>query len=212
MPPLPFASKVVKMVATITGEADAAENIFHFLYSTGPTTTSSLEAFDTSVHTALYGMYQAQMTTEKMLTTVQYTDLSSDVGATYIAEYGIAGTLGDDVFSAQAAVLVSWLVNRRWRGGHPRTYFPNGGYGALSAGTTNMWDTAFLNNQAATCETYLTKVSEYADSTMGACNPVNLSYWNAKALRPVPITDLIVGLYARPRICTQRRRLGKVGA
>jgi hypothetical protein len=79
-------------------------------------------------------------------------------------------------------------------------------------GSTKFWQAAFLANVQAGWTAFLAAFP----LTIGSrtYNPVNVSYWETVAgvrtLRTTPVVDLIVGYLVRERVCSQRRRLGKV--
>lgn len=145
------------------------------------------------------------------LVRVSVIDLTSSTSAIGENTTGGVGSVASAIVSPAAAVLNHKTIGRRYRGGHPRTYWPgitsdqtagNAGRTLLAASVTNWEDVtdAFYNG-------VLTNV--VADS---ACNCVFFAeccvhYFSEGALLPVPTVDLITARGIEPNLATQRRRL-----
>ena len=216
MPPLPSPGQVVKLDFNYVRQDAAATNILYYSYSgAGALSPSELSAFansatQTSVLESPY--IGASPDTENGVVS-QYVDLVNDMGAEQSETYGWVGTnTGSDVPSS-ASVIVRKTILRHYRGGHPRTYMMVGTGADFVTGSTKFWQAAFLANIQAGWDSYLAAFP----LTIGSrtWNPVSVSYWETvggvRQLRATPLVDLIVGYNVESRVCSQRRRLGKVG-
>lgn len=211
MPPLPSPGKVVKMQISGTNEGGEFTNIHHISYTgTAPTTAvlAALEAEERSYYTEVYvngGVDTLQ------LTEVVLTDLSSDTGAVSIAHPVIVGTLTGAVCSINNAVCVSWPILRRYRGGHPRTYLALGSSSTLEGTSTINWQNSFVDNIVSNLTTWQLHLAGYTTTSMGVMHLCNVSYYSGGAIRDTPLVDILQPPVAKYRVCSQRRRLGKVG-
>lgn len=211
MPPLPFVPGVAKMICE--GHLDDADfvNIFHMQYLGSPPTPTQLDDFIGMVEASLERIYIHNGLPALSLDSVTMIDLSSDIGATTTQLLGTAGTLSTgDVLPASAAVCCSQSISRRYRGGHPRTYFMLGSSATLEGSSMKDWQASFLTNVGTDFGDFVSDSAGTAGGVTwsGACN---VSYVTGGARRPTAVVDHITGVVAHPRICSQRRRLGKVG-
>jgi hypothetical protein len=120
----------------------------------------------------------------------------------------VAG-LSSGIPSAQVAVLISWTVGLRWRGGHFRTYLPGLAPENLQDESHITADTqGNINTQLATLQTALLDIS----GTFGG--PVAIVAFRFKNAKPTdanrPTTYPYVTSGAQTLLATQRRRLRKV--
>jgi hypothetical protein len=216
MPPLPSPGQVVKLVMSWQNNDVSAENIFHFSYTgSGTLSLGELETFadDTSMGPNFLAPWVGASVDTVMLTGRFFTDLSSDTGVTYGDTPSFTGTNTGEALPASTAVCVSHEIARRYRGGHPRTYMMVGSAGDFVDFSNKNWQTAFLANIQAGWNTWQSAFPK----TLGArtWNPCNVSYYETvggvRTIRATPLVDPIISQIARVRMCTQRRRLGKVG-
>lgn len=215
MPALPSPGNVVKYEYNYGKDDVQATNIFYFSY-TGASglSLSELEAFAVSTQMGdIAAPYVGASTTDQVSMESKMTDLSSDVGPTYSFTPGWTGTNMGENIPANAAVVVSHEILRRYRGGHPRTYMMAGTAGDFVSGSIRNWQASFLSNIQAGFSAFAADFP----FTLGArtWQWVNVSYWETvggvRTLRTTPLVDVVISAVARDRICTQRRRLGKVG-
>ena len=211
MPPLPFVTGVVKLEVTGIYLDTAWANIFHIQYTGGPPDVADLTTLDGIVVTTLDRIWNHNSNAEVTVKERTYTDLSSDVGATVSFADGTIGTLTASVLPASVSALVSEEISRRYRGGHPRTYLMCGDSGTLTGSSTKDWQGSFLTNLGADYESFraVTAAGVHGGVTwLGLCN---VSYRTGGALRVTPVVDHVTSVIARVRVCSQRRRLGRVG-
>lgn len=147
------------------------------------------------------------------LNQIDLTDMTSrgsaQASVTALAKVGTR--TGTDVLNNTAAVI-SWKVNRRYKGGHPRTYLPAGVIADITVGRT--WTTAFqtaLANAAAAYRTALNGITVSGTS-------YKMVYMNIYTHDPVtkqqlymtpPVPYTIQSATVHGRVDTQRRRLGR---
>lgn len=212
MPPLPVVPGVVKLVVAGHNEDSDFVNIYHVAYSGGPPVGSDLSAFAADIGTQLPYIYTHNGSLDLNLDSQTYTDLSSDTGAVYEAALSGTGTVTGSVLPMSASVVVSHEILRRYRGGHPRTYLPLGTASTLEGSSTRFWQASFLTNTQDDFEMFRTATAAGVRGSVNWLGLCSVSYRSGKVQRMTPVVDQIVGSVARTRICTQRRRLGKVGS
>lgn len=217
MPPLPAVPGVVKViVSTLRSDANV-ENIFHVSYSGTPPSASQLATYcNSDFLPAIQTLYNAEGSTDLTGDTIEMIDLSSSTGASFSNTLVVTGVRTGDFAPASAAVVVSWTIDRRYRGGHPRTYFPFGTAGTYASSSSKLWDPGFITNVESDIGSFVAAISAVtvgATVFEGLCN---VSYVD-KNLNPTPpyrrttpVVDPIVAYVGKQRICTQRRRLGKL--
>lgn len=213
MPALPSPGKVVKQVLQWSLEDVIAENISYFSYTGGPPVASDLSNLAGHIEADQLAPFVGASLPLLTLVSAEYTDLSSSSGVVYTHVPAFTGTNTGNRLSANNAVVVQKIINRRYRGGHPRQYMMVGADGDLNTGSAKDWQTSFLSNIQAGFNAFLALFPYNAP--MGTWNPVNVSYYETvggvRTVRTTPLVDLIVGYTAKARVCSQRRRLGKVG-
>lgn len=208
MPPLPPVPGVVKIRISGTFTGGTWANIFHVGTATGPITHADLVNLDSELN-ALANVYTNDGSMEIEGTLAEYWDLTSDSGATASISKSWPGSREGDANPGSACVVTSWPITRRYRGGHPRTYWPIGSVGVRA--DQQSWDTAFTAQVLADVSAFVEAVHGFEFSSGGTGNLGAVSYVNAGAPRAVPLFEPFNGVVVRGRICSQRRRLGKVG-
>lgn len=211
MPPLPFVPDVVKLV--VGGVANDAQwlNIFHFFHSDGTVDDTAIGNLHTHIIGDLDAIYHSFASITVTVENETYTDISSDTGVEISFSDDTSGTDASALLPASACTLVSWEIARRYRGGHPRTYFPIGTVGSLASDSSKLFDPTYLEAVSAACETFR-GVCSYMDGGTGfTWNLASVSYTSGLTPRPIPIHDNVTSAVVRERVCSQRRRLGKIG-
>lgn len=130
MPPMPPVPGVVKVL--FGGFVDNTQvqnwaNVLHFAWTGAAPTVANLTAFADQVVSAWVVNMAPECPAPTTLQTCQVTDLSSASSAQVRVDAAHTGTRGDDSGPANAAVLISYPVSLRWKGGHPRSYLYVGG-------------------------------------------------------------------------------------
>jgi len=206
MPPLPNATSVLK-VRFIGVYGTAVWNvILHSQYTGAPPTEADLSAYGTSLGSAWATNIAPLCVAAVVLNEMDVVDLSTPTSASARITMNHPGTRVGQGITNATALVSSWKINRRYRGGHPRSYWPGG----------NTSDMADLRDWSATFVTAATngftafRTAMNATSVAGgSSHMVNLSYISNKTQRVTPQIDTITGVTVGPRVDTQRRRLGK---
>jgi len=221
MAPLPPVSKVVKLVITYTvGSDTSVVNILHFRYAGTAPSQTELAAWLAGV-AAEYAAHCAQCAPASVIaTTYTATDLSTPSSAQYVHSENHAGTRVGTELPANVAVLVNYHINRRYRGGKPRSYLPFGVGSDVQTG--QLWTTAFHDLVQTQWLQFLTNV---ANQAMGSGNAnstlVNVSYYwqeppadgspikpgTPSTVRPTPQVDDITDTRVSTAFGSQRDRV-----
>ncbi len=214
MPPLPSPGMVVKLNLKYHNEDAAAENILHFQY-TNPSqaTVANLGGLWAYMQADLLAPYVGASLASVVMDEAVLTDLSSSSGAIYSTVPSFGGTNTGAAIAAQNAVVVQHTIQRRYRGGHPRTYMMVGASGDLATSSIKDWQPSFLTNIQSGWTAF---DALFPFSTAGGIwSRCSVSYYETvggvRTLRTTPLVDQILASVAKSRVCSQRRRLGKVG-
>lgn len=218
MPPLPAVPNVLRIVTEGNTSEEGAypwANVYHFTYSgTAPTGTTC-----TTIATDVASAWNTDMAPECPSTTilnqVNVTDLTSATAGegTWLGTH--AGTRGDDEIPANAAMLVSYPITTRYRGGHPRTYLLVGGNADFLDAAH--WSTAFTAEALTHFQAFITACLAIAVSGTTITEQVAVSYIS-KEVNPTPpyrrSIPLVYGLNAgvavtQQQMASQRRRIGR---
>lgn len=152
------------------------------------------------------------------LTEARAADLTSRTAlTTAITPTAVPGTRTGTPLPTSAAMVLSWKIARRYRGGHPRVYIPAGNVADVTNGRT--WAGAFVTSARAAATAWYTALDGLSISTNNL-DLICLSYYDgshktptnphpAPVLRPNPVPFHVVSANVRTRVDTQRRRLGK---
>lgn len=218
MPPLPVVPNVIKIISSSIMIDSPSENIFHMSWSGSTPSAAGLLAWLTDVYAPAWDtMFAAEAPSSAATVQHEALDLTSNTGASAVFPDTTAGGRTGDFAPASAAVLVSWEINRRYRGGHPRTYFPFGTAGTYEGSSARNWSAAFTDDVQTKINAFLAAIQGHDISGTEYAALVNVSYYD-RVITPLPpyrritpVVDTITSGIVRTRICTQRRRLGKVG-
>lgn len=208
MPALPAVPYCVEMAVHFTNDTRPGVNLWHVRYTGTAPDGTALTALDTALSTAWGSIYRAYAGDWLTLNDVTYTDLASSGGARVIIPYGGSGLLSGNALPVSSAVVVSEQNSLRYRGGHPRIYLPAG----LQADTTDgyLWATGLLDNLQIGTDLLVAAipVGPVSGCTFAALTTVSRT--SGGATRVPPITSDVLALAFQERICSQRRRLGKL--
>jgi hypothetical protein len=202
VPPLPAIEGVIKLeiAGNLSGITDFA-NIFHLGVGDGPYTGADLVATWGGIDSALEELYTGNGGTAMTVTSALMTDLSSDTGSSYAVALDWVGGREGISPPASACVMGKYQITRRYRGGHPRTYFPFGSVDLFQ--NPQSWDTAFVANVAANLQSFLEACLAFSTSAQLGC----VSYYSGGVLRETPIFETFTASEVVTGIKSQRRRL-----
>lgn len=130
MPPLPLVPNVIKVAIECQGnDGRLAVNVFHMTYGGGPPSSSDCVNIATQFWDQWVDNFTPTQPAQTSLTKVTVTDLSTDTGGEGEWTNGstpVPGTSVHGMVPLHSCALLSKFVDKRYRGGHPRSYLPIG--------------------------------------------------------------------------------------
>lgn len=221
MPPLPDVPGVVKLAFIFSdGINTDIVSRFYVSYAGSAPSSGQLNTFCTAGHGAFVAQLIGDLNQVYTLGRVHAIDLSSPTGAEGDDATSTAGTATDPELTSDVAVVTSYEIARRYRGGHPRGYWPLGQSSDLS--TPQTWTDAFVSGVQSDFEDFMNTVLAAAWSGGGPLGHVNVSYFsgftvvtsptthrarNVPTVRATPVVDAVSSIVVRKHVGTQRRRL-----
>lgn len=220
MPALPNVPNVIRNVLKFTTGEDLKAAIRFFLAYTGSAPTNAeLATFAAGIGTAFAAQLLGLGSDSTGLQTVTSTDLTSSTSGEGAASPEVVCTRGATINTSDACLLEGLHVNRRYRGGHPRIYWPFGVQGDLQDGQT--WTSDFLSECITALDDFYSAVLALTWSGGSITNRVNVSYYsgftvhdgitgrarNVSTPRGSAIVDIVPESFVRTGIASQRRRL-----
>lgn len=221
MPALPSVPKVLRTAFHWAVDADLVGLSRIFLEYSGVAPTAAQLVTLADVFMTSFGTNIAEwFTPNNGLESVEMMDLSSPTGAIGLSDSAaVPGTRTGAPLPAATSVLINYGLDRRYRGGHPRTYVP--ALVATDLDDAQLWDSATLGD-------FLTAWTTFAESAVGSewsgggtitnvnvsffegftpvQNPITLRYRNVPKVRTTPLIDIVATMTANPAPCFQRRR------
>lgn len=200
-------------------EGTPALTRFFVQYTGTAPVNADLNTFNGSVSSAYNTNLKALVDTDTVLTQLESVDLTSATGAVATTAASVTGTRAGNTTPNEAAVVISYEISRRYRGGHPRGYWRAGVVTDLA--TTRTWSTSFLSSLKTGYNAFMTSVLAAGWTGAGTLTHVNVSYYhgftvvinpitgrarNVPSLRTTPVVDLVTDIICRPGVGTQRRR------
>ena len=194
---------------------------FYLSYTGSVPTSANLESMASSVASAWTGAADAYFGTFITLTNTICEDLSSATGASGEAGSSLAGTRAGEDLPASAAAVINYFISRRYRGGHPKGFWPMMTDADIS--TPQLWGSDALDDIYAGGHSIINTVIgaawggagtveqvnvSYHEGFTSVQNPVTLRWRNIPKVRVTPVVDVVTSMAAHPRIGSQRRRLG----
>lgn len=207
MPPLPPVANVVLLRLSGTNNGMPFNNVFHAQFSGTAPTSDGLVTLAEFLKTAYHDNFAPFMNLGTTVDLVEAVDLTSPTSAVGITTSGpVGGSEAGTLLPLSAALVISWKINLRYRGGHPRTYLPAGTTADVTGG--RLWVTTFQTevNDAATA---FRNAMGGLNVAGGIYNLCSVSYRSRNAPRPTPLPFIINANVVHPRVDTQRKRLGK---
>jgi hypothetical protein len=192
---------------------------FFIAYAGTAPTSAQLVTFANAVGTAWGTNLKSLCSSQVELTSVTAEDLTSATAAVGASGFATLGTRAGDSMTAQLAAVVSYTIARRYRGGHPRGYWPFGVDTDIA--TPQTWANAFITASNTGIEAFFTAVLAAGWTGAGALTHVNVSYYhgftvvtnpttgrarNVPTLRGTPLVDTVSAAVTQVTVGTQRRR------
>jgi len=208
MPPLPIAPNILRVTHTGTYGSAKWANVFHLRFSGGPPGQTDLNTLAGALATQWGTNIKALCNTTVSMTGTEVVDLSSYSGLTANSAVSQTGTVAATaVLPANVALVVSFKISRRYRGGHPRMYLT--GQNGTNTTSATQWTGAWATTATAAFEAWRTAINALTYASLGTIRLVNLSYYSGKVLRASPWPDDVNSCIVHGRVDTMRRRLGK---
>lgn len=194
---------------------------FYLRYAGSVPTAANLVTMAAAVATEWTSTVNALYGTFVTLTNTICEDLSSDTGASGENGSSLAGTRDGGDLPASAAAVINYLISRRYRGGHPKGFWPSMTDADIS--TPQLWSDDALGSITESGQLLINAVIaaawggaglvqqvnvSYHEGFTSVQNPVTLRWRNIPKVRATPVVDVVTSMAARQRIGSQRRRLG----
>lgn len=208
MPPLPFVPGVLKVVLHHNNDGYGALNVFHIAYTGGPPDAAACDDVAGNVQLAWVGHVGPQSPVTLHLVAVEVTDLSSATGASGNIVGDWPGSINSSPMPSQVAVVNTFTTSLRYRGGHPKAFWPIG-YTAAQADQSN-WTAAHAATWQGELDNFRAAAGSGVHGSITLQGFVAVSYRSGHALRPVPVV-LTLGLISKvdKKFGTMRRRINQ---
>jgi hypothetical protein len=207
MPPLAPVAQTIALKVAGTKLSAPWNNVFHVKYTGSQPTSVQIDALCNSFLAAYIAQFAPTMDTDTTIDSVSGADLTSQTASIGVSSgAGANGSLVGPTLTAQVALVVSWQINLRYRGGHPRTYFPSGTVDVVVGGRT--WSASILTLMDTAAGAFITAVNGITTGANSYALSV-VSRQSATLLRPTPFVLPVIGHAVHTRVDTQRRRLGR---
>lgn len=222
MPALPNVPNVIRirLLYTIAGKIQQGQRMFVKWSGTTPT-VAMLTTLGNDVVTAFSGAGhpQAVMSAANELTNVVLEDLTTPSSAVAAVNAAVSGSDVNPILSAAACVVEELQISRRYRGGHPKTFWPLGTSSDLA--NEQEWTTTAVTSFGTAISAFTnaiigttisgTSITEqdnvsYYEGFTPVQNPITLRWRNVPKLRAAPILDTVEGIAVSSRVGSQRRR------
>ncbi len=221
MPALPDVAKVLK-VAVIWSDGINTDIVtrFYLQYTGAAPSAAELNTFCIAVKDQVVTNFNFAINAAYTLGRVHAIDLSSPSGAEGNWSGGVPGTGTLTPLGADMAVVISYEISRRYRGGHPRGYWPFGQSGDLE--DPQRWSTDLTTAVQTNVLLFFPALAAAVWSGGGTLQQVNVSYFlgftvvtnptthrarNVPTVRATPVVDAVTSYVTRTHVGTQRRRL-----
>jgi len=205
LPPVPNVL-VTKLDWTSTVSPGAFSHLF-WQTSTSGVTNSQLTALAALVRSSFGTNLKAYMSSNWTLAQVTARDLGPSPAQDGIDTTLVAGTLAGGLVTAETATLINFVIGRRYRGGHPRVYWPLGNSTVMLDMTH--WTTAQTANVSTGFAALINAVVAGGSGTPTITGLCSVSYYFGKALRPTPVVDPVIAWKVSQIPASQRRRMGR---
>lgn len=193
---------------------------FYVSYAGAAPSAGQLNTFCSDAHGHFVASCIADLNQKYALGRVHAIDLSSATGAEGDDATSDAGTATDPELTSDVSLVTSYEIARRYRGGHPRGYWPFGQSSSLA--NPQEWTDAFVSGMQDDFSSFMAGVLSTPWTGGGPLGHVNVSYFhgftvvtdpithrarNVPTVRVAPVVDAISAIIVRKHIGTQRRRL-----
>lgn len=207
MAPLPDAANCILVRLSGTIQNGRWSNTFHLQYSGTAPQVADLTTLANGIAAAWTTNVAPLIPSTTALTGLVLADLTNRASAqANVPITAVPGTRTGTANTNSAACVVSWPINHRYRGGHPRTYLPAGVQADVSGGS--QWTTTFKNLVQTNMAAFRTALNGLTTGTT-TYKMIALSYhFNKQPLNP-PVAYTVAAPVVHGRVDTARLRLGK---
>jgi hypothetical protein len=217
--PLPSVPNALSCVFVWSSSGDInMQTKWFFRYSGGAPDATACTALAAAIYTAMAAQ-DDQWGSDVDLTNVIVTDLSSVSGGQGEESASTPGGKTPGALSMSTCLLINYKINRRYRGGKPRSYLPwlvetdltnrrawNGAAVATAEGRLSTIFAAIIGaSSGSTTITEHINIS-YFDGFTVVTNPTTGRARNVSSRRGTPVVDAITGFTGSTRPASQRRR------
>jgi hypothetical protein len=178
-----------------------------FHYTSSPPSTADLTTWSGAVMASWVADMLPQMPTTLSIQQVVSTDLATPGTIEGVASASHSGTYPGAAMTAETAVLINFVIARKYRGGKPRIYIPAGSGTQLN--NPVQWQSTFTS-------AFESAFTNFVNSLLGVggLGPTvdylaNVSYYSGKTERPTPVVDKILSWSVNGIPASQRRRMGR---
>lgn len=219
MPALPPVPQVIRLIFTQKANADTDIVTRLYVHYTGTVpTNATLGAWLTVMSANWASNVSPLQSFAHSLVSIAAADLSSPTAAVSVNNTTHVGTRSGQGIPASNAALINYLVQRRYRGGKPRSYLLAGV--ATDVDTGQLWLPAFTTAVQTGWGNFTGALSTSPPTGSTITGLVNVSYYsgftvhtgstgrakNISTPRATPLVDTISGFTVDPEYGTQRRR------
>lgn len=189
-------------------------------YTGGSFSSGNAASMAAAIIAALPGGFDAYFTDQVKFTGVRVTDLSSDTGGDGTATADVVGTRSGGGLPASTAAVANYTIDRRYRGGKPKGFYPFGSESDLQG--PSVWSDAALAAWLAAVEAIFAAINGASGGGSTLSAHVAVSYYsgftvitspttgrarNVPTKRTVPTTYDVVSTDISTYLGTQRRRI-----
>jgi hypothetical protein len=184
--PLPNVANVLKVrIHWLIGTDANALNILHWRYSGTSPDDSTAILIAQDIYAAAAANLAPLVESGNKLIAVDVTDLTSPTSGQGQHVANTSGSRGSGFISAGTALLQSLTIQRRYRGGKPRTYWPFGTSGDLVS--SSAWTSTFITDCGTGVQAFVNAVNAVTEAGTTLVGQVSVSYYQGftSVLNPV---------------------------
>src|ERR1700758_2428518 len=164
MPPLPSPGNVIKVTLRWTIGADTnVMNVLHYRYSGGRPAANDCNAIAAHLAAANMAVYLGACPLDVAMTQVLVVDLQGNDGQQGAAPSTHVGTGTGTMMPASGCFVLHLGVNARYRGGHPRIYFPGFQQSAMQDAQT--WVAGTVSAATTSLTTFLASLVGFSSGS-----------------------------------------------
>lgn len=205
MPARPDVANVLKVEFLWNQGGLPAANVQYVKYSGTAPTPGAAAAIAHDLGNAFWPVVQPNYPTTTLFVACRVTDLTTSTGAEGTSAFNSAGTSAFEALPAGCCMLVDHTISRRYRGGHPRTYYPPMSVHDYLPVST--WQAEAVTLMGTAVAAFAAEASSFSESGCAGVYVVNVSYMSGGSPRVTPVVDQITGSVVSGIVRSQRRRL-----